>query len=113
MSENINLNEENIETVVAEPIEAAVEIAPVAEVAPIVDSSKDDGNNIECLLDGKPLKNSDKIEIEWYNGIIERTNVIIEKKYVENSAHNDRWTQEINYPFTKIMHNGTEIKISL
>ena len=43
MSENINLNEENIETVVAEPIEAAVEIAPVAEVAPIVDSSKDDG----------------------------------------------------------------------
>ena len=43
MSENINLNEENIETVVAKPIEAAVEIAPVAEVAPIVDSSKDDG----------------------------------------------------------------------
>lgn len=75
--------------------------------------SKDDGNNRECLLDGEPLKNYDKIEIEWKNGIIERTTVIIEKEYKENYAHNDRWIQTINYPFTKIIHNGTEIKISL
>lgn len=74
---------------------------------------KNDGNDRECLLDGKPLKNSDKIEIKWENGILERTKVIIEKQCIEQSAHNDRWIQEIHYPFAKIIHNGSEIKFSL